>query len=740
MDQARTTKKYQANQADQELPLDRLSACLRFDDPISKVKLVSPERALAFATLDIHSLRDLLTFYPYRYIDMVTVRSVQTAQIGEQCTLVAKVFEVKVNKRNPRISLTEVTLVDETGTLIMSCFNQPWLAKQVSKHDTLRVSGTIEFAYGFKRITNPYWEKVEEHDQVHGLVMPIHSATNKLSRRLIYRIVRNTLESARGLYDPLPLFLREKYRLCSRYQAFRMIHCPYTLEEVHQAKRRLIYEELFFLELYLLHEKAAKEQIYQAYSQQLNPATRAAIEASLPFTLSQDQQTAIDEILTGMSKDSMLNHLLLGDVGTGKTIVALFALAAACESGNQAVMIAPTEVLVWQYAASLGPYLEQLGFSWDILSGSTSKEARREILNRTQTGSLQVLFGTHALLEDDVLFARCSFVCIDEQQRFGVDQREALIAKAPGADVLSMTATPIPRSYALTLYGDMTLSYLKQAPAKQKGRTTKVCHFSEEGIAYDALRACVARGEQAFIICPLIGMRDTKKEPIGVEERIEYAAIEWGIESGSIDSASKEVFSHAQMIQDKIVPQARVEILHGKLSSKEKNEIMESFRDGLVDVLVSTTVVEVGIDIPSASVMIIEDADRFGLAQLHQLRGRVGRGDVAGEVFLISRSKSPQALERLRAMEKTEDGFTLSEYDLLQRNEGDVFGVRQHGRPALKLVNVIRDKAIIEAAREDAKKVLCNKVCTEDEQRIVFRELELLKTTNKNSPTKGAKI
>ncbi len=714
------------------MSLDRLSACLRLDAPISKVKLVSSERASAFSALGIYSLRDLLSFYPYRYIDMATVRTIQTAQIGEQCTLVASVFEIKVNKRNPRVSLTEVTLVDETGTLIMSCFNQPWLAKQVSKHDTLRVSGTVEFAFGFKRLTNPYWEKVEENDQVHGLVMPLHSANNKLSRRLIYRIVRNALESVCGLYDPLPLYLREKYRLCSRYQAFRMIHVPYSLEEVRQAKRRLIYEELFFLELYLLHERVIKEQAYQAYSQQLSSATRAAIESLLPFMLSQDQQTAIDEILAGMSKDSMLNHLLLGDVGTGKTIVSLFALAAVCESGNQAVMIAPTEVLVWQYAASLGPYLEQLGFSWDILSSSTSKEARTEMLNRAQTGSLQVLFGTHALLEDDVLFARCSFVCIDEQQRFGVEQREKLIAKAPGADVLSMSATPIPRSYALTLYGDITLSYLKQAPAKQKGRTTKVCHFSEEGIAYDALRDCVARGEQAFIICPLIGMQDTKKESAETEERIEYAAIEWGIESDSIVLASKEVFSHAKMIQDQVVPQARVGILHGKLSSKEKNEIMESFRDGLIDVLVSTTVVEVGIDVPTASVMIIEDADRFGLAQLHQLRGRVGRGDVAGEVFLISRSKSPQALERLRAMEKTEDGFALSEYDLLQRHEGDVFGVRQHGRPALKLVNVIRDKAIIEAARADAKEVLCGKACTEEEQRIVFRELELLKSTDKS--------
>ena len=732
MAQSSSGKQSRSSQAVQEVALDRLSACLRLDSPVSNVKLVSAERARAFASLGVVSVRDLLLFYPYRYLDMAQVRTIQTARIGEQCTLIAKVYEIKAHKKNPRFSLTEVTLVDETGTLIMSCFNQSWLSKQVSKNDVLRVSGKVEFSYGFKRVTNPYWEKVEEGDIAQGLVMPIHPATSKLSRRVINRIVGNALEEVCGLYDVLPLSLKEKYRLCSRYQAFRMIHFPCSMDEVTQAKRRLLYEELLFLELHLLREKERRAKEFEAYSQPLNVQTKTALEEILPFELSSDQRQAIEEIGSGMADASLLNHLLLGDVGTGKTVVSLFALVTAAQAGNQAVMIAPTEVLVWQYAASLGPYLEQLGISWELLTGSTSEEARTALLARLRKGTLQVLFGTHALLEDDVAFARCSFVCIDEQQRFGVDQRERLIAKAPGADVLSMTATPIPRSYALTLYGDMTLSYLKQAPSKQKGRTTKVCHFSEEGIAYDALRACVERGEQAFVICPLIGMRELKKEEEAKEERIEYASIEWGIELDSFEDASKEVFTHAQMIKNRVVPHARVEVLHGKLSSKEKNEIMESFRDGLIDVLVSTTVVEVGVDVPSASVMIIEDADRFGLAQLHQLRGRVGRGEIPGEVFLISRSKSPQAIERLKAMEKTEDGFTLSEYDLLQRKEGDIFGVRQHGRPSLRLVNVIRDKAVIEAARNDAEQVLSGKICSEEERHILLRELDLVTAANRN--------
>ena len=473
--------------------------------------------------------------------------------------------------------------------------------------------------------------------------------------------------------------------------------------------------------------------------QTLGKEARQEVVSQLPFTLSQDQVRAIDEILEGMAKPEIMNHLLLGDVGTGKTIVSLFGLLAACESGNQAVMIAPTEVLVWQYAATLGPYLEYKGYSWDILSGSTDEEARQNIIERLRTGALDVLFGTHALLEDDVEFMQCSFICFDEQQRFGVDQRQTLIDKAPGADVLSMTATPIPRSYALTLYGDMTFSCLKQSPSRKQERKTTVCHFSEEGIAYDALRACIARGEQAFVVCPLIGVPTEGKQDNSDEERIEYASIEWGLESDAFKSASKEVLTHAKIIQDQVVPEARIGVLHGKFSSKEKNDIMEAFRDGLLDVLVSTTVVEVGIDVPNASVMIIEDADRFGLAQLHQLRGRVGRGSVAGEVFLVSRSKAPQALERLRAMEKTEDGFKLSEFDLAQRKEGDIFGIRQHGRPALKLVNVIRDKAIIEAARHDAEAFLNKEEGTEEERQIVLRELTLVRENGEDAPAKVGK-
>ena len=436
------------------------------------------------------------------------------------------------------------------------------------------------------------------------------------------------------------------------------------------------------------------------------------------------------DILARMAERYPMNHLLLGDVGTGKTVVAAFALVCAVLSGHQAILMGPTEVLVSQYGISLGPILDACNVSWSTVMGQTPREEKEAAIAHFARGDIKVLFGTHALLQDNVVAQDCSLVCIDEQQRFGVEQRQTLIAKAPGADILSMTATPIPRSLALARYGGLSLSYLHQPPAKQGGRSTKVCHFSEEGIAYDALRAALSRGEQAYVICPLIGLDLPKSTPAEPGEdddaSIEYAAIEWGIEHDAIGDTLSAATKHAEILRSQVVPQASIALLHGKMAPSEKNEVMRRFRDGGIDVLVSTTVVEVGVDVPNATVMIIEDADRFGLAQLHQLRGRVGRGGLPGQVFLVSRSRAPEALERLGAMEETEDGFALSEMDLSLRREGDIFGDRQHGASPLKLVNVVRDKAVIEAAYHDARSVFETDDLMEDERAIVMQELQTI--------------
>lgn len=710
---------------------DRLHATLALDAPVSSVKQVSPARARALArAMGVATVRDLLQCYPLRYVDMSKVVTAQSAQIGTRCTLAAQVYEVKLKRIRSKLTLTEVSLVDETGLIIASCFNQPWLSEKIAKGDLVVVSGKVEFSYGFKRMTNPLIEKHEPGEEVRGKFLPIHPATSKISRAMMKRIVGNALEQVQGTYDPLPLLFRRKYRLYSRFEAFRGIHEPVSLDDSIQARRRLRYEELFFLELELVDRERKRAEQHAPFQQTLSDINVNRIKACLPFSLTEDQEAAVGDILARMAERYPMNHLLLGDVGTGKTIVAAFALACAALSGHQAMLMGPTEILVSQYGISLGPILDACNVPWSTVMGQTPREEKEAVIAHFARGDIKVLFGTHALFQDDVVAQDCSLVCIDEQQRFGVEQRQALIAKAPGADILSMTATPIPRSLALARYGGLSLSYLHQPPAKQGGRSTKVCHFSEEGIAYDALRAALSRGEQAYVICPLIGLELPKSMPAERDEdddsSIEYAAIEWGIEHDAIGDTLSAATKHAEILRSQVAPQASIALLHGKMAPSEKNEVMRRFRDGSIDVLVSTTVVEVGVDVPNATVMIIEDADRFGLAQLHQLRGRVGRGSLPGQVFLVSRSRAPEALERLGAMEKTEDGFALSEMDLSLRREGDIFGDRQHGSSPLKLVNVVRDKAVIEAAYHDARSVFETNALMEDERAVVMQELQTL--------------
>ena len=710
---------------------DRLHATLALDAPVSSVKQVSPARAQALArAMGVATVRDLLQCYPLRYVDMSKVVTAQSAQIGTRCTLAAQVYEIKLKRIRSKLTLTEVSLVDETGLIIASCFNQPWLSEKIGKGDLVVVSGKVEFSYGFKRMTNPLIEKHEPGEEVRGKFLPIHPSTSKISRAMMKRIVGNALEQVQGAYDPLPLSLRRKYRLYSRFEAYRGIHEPVSLDDSIQARRRLRYEELFFLELELVDRERKRAEQHAPFQQTLSDTDMNRIKACLPFSLTEDQETAVGDILARMAERYPMNHLLLGDVGTGKTVVAAFALVCAALSGHQAVLMGPTEVLVSQYGISLGPILDACNVSWSTVIGQTPREEKEAAIAHFARGDIKVLFGTHALLQDNVVAQDCSLVCIDEQQRFGVEQRQALIAKAPGADILSMTATPIPRSLALARYGGLSLSYLHRPPSRQGGRSTKVCHFSEEGIAYDALRAALSRGEQAYVICPLIGLDLSNNTSAERDEdddaSIEYAAIEWGIEHDAIGDTLSAATKHAEILRSQVVPQASIALLHGKMAPSEKNEVMRRFRGGDIDVLVSTTVVEVGVDVPNVTVMIIEDADRFGLAQLHQLRGRVGRGSLPGQVFLVSRSRAPEALERLGAMEKTEDGFALSEMDLSLRREGDIFGDRQHGASPLKLVNVVRDKAVIEAAYHDARSVFETDDLMEDERAIVMQELQTI--------------
>ncbi|WP_245874462.1 ATP-dependent DNA helicase RecG [Raoultibacter massiliensis] len=718
-----------------ETSLDRLAATLAFDEPVSRVRLVSPMRAGALDKLGVRTIRDLLTHFPRRYIDMSRIADVARAPIGEMVTIAGTVHEIKLKKPKPKFSLVEIALTDQSGVLMITCFRQPWLMDQIEKGDRLAVSGKLEFNYGFKRMTNPFIEEVgDSFDEKTGRIIAVHPATEKITTAWMRRLVGNALDSCAGALDPLPIELRTKYRLPSRMSALSAIHFPTTMAEVGMARRRLVYEEVLMLELHLMMDEMQRSEGKPTTAHVTDGAHRRALEENLPFTLTDEQVSARDDILRVMESKQAANHMLLGDVGTGKTIVASFALAAVADTGTQAAMMAPTEVLTRQYAEKLGPLLDAAGITWEVLTGSTGATEREAIIGRVAQGTVDVLFGTHALLEDDVRFADLTLAVIDEQQRFGVDQRASLLAKGQAPDALYMTATPIPRTLALALYGSLTLSYIKNRPLNAAGNETKVYSRTERGRAYDAALAALAEGHQVYVVCPLVGKphpgseneRKAKREnDLEADDEYEYAVISIEDEA-DIEDDAKAAVREARFLQEKTFVDYKVDLLHGKMSGAEKQEAMERFRSGESQVLVATTVIEVGVDVPNATVMIIEDAERFGLSQLHQLRGRVGRGTEPGEVYLISGSKAPCALERLAAMEKTEDGFELASYDLSLRREGDILGNRQHGASVLKLVNVVRDGKIIEAAHADARAMLAEDAgLRSDRYRALGREVRL---------------
>ena len=727
--------------------MDRLSATLFLEEPVTKVKLVSPARARALDKLGIVSVRDLLAHYPRRYIDLSRVRTISRAEIGEQCTIRARVHKITLKRPKPKLTLVEIGLVDGTGTLIVTAFRQPWLADRISAGDELAVAGTIEFNYGFKRMTNPFIEVLDNaQDAACGVVVPVHPACEKVSTAWMRRLIGNALEQSRGMLDPLPLDVRVRFRLLSRYAALRSMHKPEAMDDVVQARRRLAFEEVLLLQLKLMIDTNKRAAGLQPTEHVVGGTRWSALAEALPFRLTEDQAQAREAIARVMSAPRCANHLVLGDVGTGKTVLAAFAIAAAADSGGQAMLMAPTEVLARQHARSLGPLFDACGVTWEILTGSTTARDRAAAIARFASGTVDALIGTHALLEDEVVAHHLTLVVIDEQQRFGVDQRAALLAKGDAVDALYLTATPIPRTLALALYGDLTLSYLSQKPHATPPRTTVVLPRSRQGDAYDAARQALERGEQVYVVCPLVGMSadNTKASKVELDARSAMhgnnasAAAQKSAPSASpapssVSSVSlrfdeEDTYEYAgiciesdqdygtgnaqaaTVLAEQLArgPFARfnVEVLHGKMSGAEKDAVMGRFRANKTQVLVATTVIEVGVDVANATTMIIEDADRFGLSQLHQLRGRVGRGSLPGAVYLISSTTSETAIARLAAMERTEDGFELANYDLGLRREGDILGNRQHGASVLKLVNVVRDGAIIEAAHECAQTIL----------------------------------
>lgn len=675
----------------------RLARSSSIDMDADALRFVSRGRAQGFERLGLRRVRDLLLHVPHRYLDFTRVVPIGLADVGQDATVIARVDKVKVKRPRARMVIVELSLIDDTGVLIATYFRQPWIAEQIHEGSVIAVSGKVSFGYGFKKMSSPFHEVVSQGGEgaSHARILPVHHVTEGISAAWMRRIVSAALADVGDIGDWMPAELCASHGLMTLGRALREVHFPESLASAEQARRRLAYDELLLLQLALLTRRRLSLEGAVPVSHVCDGPHLAALRAALPFELTGEQETAVGEILADMAAPRAMRRLLLGDVGTGKTAVAACAVAACADSGTQAALMAPTSVLAAQHAEKLGPLFEKAGIRCALVLGSTPAAERACIAEEVSSGNIDVVIGTTALLSDDIAFKKLSLVAIDEQHRFGTGQRAALRQKGAGADLLSMTATPIPRTLALSFYGDLDCSRIVNRPVAGAGITTQVLASENVDIAYGVIRAAVEAGQQAYVVCPLIDESDD--------------GADMADDAPSTEDAPAKVHSAIAMqkiLSEQVFPQMKVGLMTGRLSADEKDAVMEAFRAREIDILVSTTVIEVGVDVPNATVMLVYDSDRFGLATLHQLRGRVGRGSIPGMVYLeTSTKKDAPARKRLSALEKSSNGFELAELDLALRREGEVLGYRQSGGATLRVTDLASDADLVEAAHADAVKL-----------------------------------
>ena len=663
--------------------------------PVTRLKGVGERKAEGLAVVGVRSLLDLLTYYPRRFVDRTNEARVRDLVVGEEALVLVTVQRVSSRRtrgRPPRVLVT-VDVTDGSGHLRVSFFNQAWRERQLRPGMTVALFGKLEIYAGRKQMTNPVVDLIGDRT---GRIVPIYPQSEKagLSTWEIGDWVAEALRRSqgRGLLDPVPGWVLDRFDLITRPEAFAGIHAPDSMAHRDVARRRLVLDELLRVQLALVQRKRHIERTTQGIAHRVDGPLLDAFVARLPFELTDDQRAAVEEIGRDLAAPHPMHRLLQGDVGSGKTVVAVSTLLVAVQGGYQGAFMAPTEVLAEQHAQGIRELLDGVEVPDDgatlfearpvrveLLTNRVGAGDRRRILGGLATGQVDLVIGTHALIQEGVEFRNLGAVVIDEQHRFGVEQRAALRDKSAGAvpDVLVMTATPIPRTAAMTVYGDLDVTVIRSLPAGRQPIATRwVRTDADENSMWDAVRGEVASGRQVYVVNPLIEESE-KLEVRSAEET--YARLEAGELAG-----------------------LRLGLLHGRLGSADKDATMHQFREGRLDVLVATTVIEVGVDVPNATAMVILDADRFGIAQLHQLRGRVGRGSERSSCHLVSRSDTPEAEARLGALVETTDGFALAEVDLELRGEGTIMGERQKGRNDLKLASLRRDREWVERAREVA--------------------------------------
>ena len=646
------------------------------DTPVRYLKGVGPKTAERFEKLGIVTLADLLCHYPRRYIDFSRPYSIAEAPPDTECVVKAEVFAKPAGRILPGGRRMErITAGDDVSSLEITWFNNPYATQKLELGQEYYFEGIVTGGMLRRQMVNP---QVRTAAQITAAPFEaVYPQTEGLSSTVIAKCIRQLLPHAELLPDPLPEEMLKKYRLLSKADAVRAIHCPATEEEAFAARRRLIYEELLVLQLGIGRMKNRGSASTGAPMQRLDPAP---FWASLPFSPTGAQRRAVDEILTDLSGSTSMNRLLQGDVGSGKTLVAAAAIWACIRSGYQAALLAPTEILAAQHAENLNRMLAPFGMRVALLPGGMKAAARRTTLAAIRSDEADLVVGTHAILSEGVEFARLGLAVVDEQHRFGVRQRGMLAEKAANPHLLVMSATPIPRTLGLLIYGDLDISILDELPPGRKPVKTRCITGKKRRDLYGFLDREIGAGRQVYIVCPAI--EDTP------------------------DGGLNAVKSYYEDIAKALLPDRRVGLMHGKLKPKEKAAVMDDFKAGRLDALVSTTVIEVGVDVPNATVMVIENAERYGLSALHQLRGRVGRGAAESWCFLVSDNTAESVQKRLKFLCSTSDGFAVAQFDLETRGPGDFFGSRQHGLPTLQIADLMNDTRTLHAAQAEAAALL----------------------------------
>lgn len=655
------------------------------ENPLQKsaqyIKGVGPRRYELLNRLGIYTIEDLLSYFPRRYEDRSSFTPVSKLVIGESQTIKGQVMACGLRRARRGIAIYEVAVADSTGVLYAIWFNQPFMRNVFRPGQSVVFYGKVE-KYKRLQMNSPEYEIMEDEskDSLNiGRIVPVYSLTENITQKYLRKITYSALTKySVSFEDSLSTSIRARYRFLDLETAMKNIHYPRSFQFLELARRRLVFEEFFALQVAIaLRKNSAKKEI--GVSHRIEGELTREFLSNLPFELTKDQLKVIKEIETDMNKPSPMNRLLQGDVGSGKTVVAAYALALAIQNGYQGALMAPTEILAEQHYYVLSKMLLPLGIKVELLISGLSDPAKDKVRDQVRSGQIQLIVGTHALIQENVEFSNLGLVVIDEQHKFGVVQRAALKQKGLNPDILVMTATPIPRTLALTFYGDFDISTIKELPSGRKPISTYWVGENKRQNIYDFIRNQLKEGRQAYMVCPLI----EESDKIG-------------------SSAAKKMHEKARYA----FADFRVGLLHGKMSAEDKEKVMKDFKNKKIDILVATVVIEVGIDVPNASVMLIENAERFGLSQLHQLRGRIGRGEYESYCILVSDESSEEARKRLQAMTQTQDGFRISQEDLMLRGPGEFLGTRQSGLPEFKIADIIADMKLLEAARFEAGQLI----------------------------------